>query len=214
MAGASLAIAAFQLWSSYQQSESIRSSARLTARINELNANFIEMDAINAEKQGFSESARYQSIIDKTIGSQRASFAGQGVDVSFGTAAQVQAETRLVGFLNRMDIETAARNRALGLRIEASNVRLGASMQQIQSSIDAQSTQTQGVLGAAGTVAEFYLNRAKDSIDKAKKAKAVSPSNRIESSDINRLNEIIERGSRSPGIGGIITRSNRANTAP
>lgn len=149
-----LGISAFQLWSGLQQSHMIREQAGLQSRINSLNARYAELDAYEAEKYGFTQASRYQSVIDATVGSQRAAYASQGVDVSFGTAAAVQAESQLAGFLNKLDMQKEARQRALGLKVEASNIRLGGAMQRSQAEIQAFGAMAGGVTSAASTA--FY----------------------------------------------------------
>lgn len=156
MAWAALAVAAAQVISSYQQADSIRESAKLQRKIDELNAEFIDIDAYEAEKAGFSESARYQNVIDSTVSDQRVAYASQNVDVSFGTAAQVQAETKLTGELNILDIQKNAYNKALGLKQQANNVRLGSKFSSIQSDLQANSVQTAGLLNAGATYASGY----------------------------------------------------------
>jgi hypothetical protein len=132
----------------------IREQAGLQNRINILNAEYAELDAYEAEKMGYTRSARYQSVIDATIGAQRSAYAAEGVDVNFGTAAEVQAESQLAGFLNKLDMQKEARQRALGLKVEASNIRLGAGMQRSQAEMQAFGALMGGITGAASTA--FY----------------------------------------------------------
>ena len=150
-AAAFAGVAALQVWSGLQQAQMMRRQAKLTEQLNEMNARFAEIDAYEEEKFGYSEAAAYQTQIDATVGQQRVAFAAQGVDVSFGTAAQLQAETRLTGFLNTIDIQNQARAKARGLRNEAANIRLGSYMGRSQAEINASAAQTQGILGAVNT---------------------------------------------------------------
>lgn len=153
-------LAAFQLFSSSKQGDAVRSASRLSAMFRELNADFAEVDAINAEKQGFSEAARYKGITDATIGAQRAVFGGEDVDVGFGTAAQKIAESKTTALLNTLDIHAAARNKAYGFKVEAANLRLNAGAEQIQSAIDEQSIRTRGALAAGGTIIQSFRNQS------------------------------------------------------
>ena len=156
MSAAFAAVGALQIWNGLQQADSIMFNADLTRQINRANAENLELEAFKAETFGFTQSARYQTVIDKTLGSQKAAFAGQGVDVNTGTAAALQAESRFTGFLNQLDIQQAARNKAKGLRQKASNTRLQGLMSQIQSEVDANAARIGGVVGAAATFASGY----------------------------------------------------------
>ena len=159
-AGAAYAgVAGLQIASGLQQAQMIRRQARLTEQLNEMNARFAEIDAYEAEKFGYSEAAAYQTQIDATVGQQKVAFAAQGVDVNFGTAAQLQAETRLTGFLNTIDIQNQARAKARGIRNEASNIRLGSYMSRSQAEINASAVQTQAFLGAANTGVSGYARK-------------------------------------------------------
>jgi hypothetical protein len=153
------AAAAFQVVSGLHQAESIRANAAITAKINEMNAQALEFDAYQARLQGEAEVANYQTSIDQVVGQQRAGFAEQNVDVNFGTAAEVQAETRRTGFLNALEIQKQARARALGLTRQARNARIGSAMQDSQSSMAAQSAQTGGIVSAGMTALSGYARK-------------------------------------------------------
>lgn len=152
-------VGGLQLYSGYRQSQMIMDQARLTNKINDANAKFIEMDAWEAERMGFSESARYQSVIDKTIGEQKVAFTEQNVDLTFGTVKDVQDQTKLTGFLNTLDIQTQARNKALGLKFQASNLRLGGQMGLSQASMNAYGALMGGITQGAATGISAYSKK-------------------------------------------------------
>lgn len=146
-----LGTGALQLYGAFNQAKAIEESAKLTEQINEMNAEYAELDAYKTEKQGYSEVARYKSTINQTVSSQRAGYASDNVDVNYGTALELQQETKLVGMLNALDIQNAAHNKALGFKREAANIRLNGSMQHAQAELDAYSARLSGVTGAAKT---------------------------------------------------------------
>lgn len=153
------ALAGVQIWSGLQQAEMIREQSKLTQRISELNALFAEQDAYEAEKAGESEAARYQTTIDQTVGDQRTTMAAQGVDINFGTAAALQEETRLTGFLNTIDIKNQARAKALGYKQQARNIRLNGAMGASQAEMNASAAVTSGLMGAAATGISAYKRK-------------------------------------------------------
>lgn len=144
-----IAMAAVQLISGFQQAEMIRAKARLQQDMNEMNAQYIERDAWEAEKFGYTQASRYATNIASILGEQKVGLAAQGVDISSGTAKEIQEETKLTGFLNTLDLQRAGRAKAYGLKIQASNVRLGNFMQGQQAELDAQGSIRGGALNAA-----------------------------------------------------------------
>lgn len=153
---AAAALAAFQIASGYQQGEMIRENARLKREIDDLNIESAKVDEFNARKEGYTEASRYQNVIDQTVGEQRAAFAAKGVDVNYGTAAEVQAETEFTGYLNKLDIFKKANERAQGFQKEIINMRLGSAMTFRQSQVDAAGAEAQGIGKGLGTAISGY----------------------------------------------------------
>lgn len=150
------ALAAFQVMAGYDQAGAIRQQAQFKQQVDNLNAGYADLDAYNAKTLGYTQSSRYENVIDSTVGAQRTGYAQQNQDVNFGTAQNVQAETRLTGMLNIMDIQRQARERALGFTREASNLRLGGSAAVAQGALDSAAAQTQGLIGAVRTGVAGY----------------------------------------------------------
>lgn len=148
--------AAFEIMSGLQQAELMRESGRLAQDIANMNAQFAEIDAYEAEKFGQTEAARYQTQIDSTVSDQRTIMGAQGVDLTSGTAAAIQQETKLTGFLNTLDIQAQARARALGIKRQASNIRLGGSQAMAQSELNASATTRGAIIGGARSAISGY----------------------------------------------------------
>jgi hypothetical protein len=146
-----LALAVLQAYSSAKQAEEVRRAADLQNDLNKVNAKYLDYDAFQAEIFGYTESADYDKEISKVISEQRVGFAAQGVDVSYGTAAEIQQETRNVGALNIIDIQNAARMRAQGIKQQAQNVRQGGNLQRDQAYINARANETAGYIQAGST---------------------------------------------------------------
>lgn len=151
-----LAEGGLQLWSGFEQAELIREQTELQQNMNELNAQFAEYDAWEAEKFGYEQGARYRAVVDAAIGEQRVGYAAQGVDVNYGTAAEVQEDSRINGYLNALDVQRAARYRAYGLGVQASNLRLQGRMIGIEGNLGAFGARTRGITGAVGSGAQAY----------------------------------------------------------
>lgn len=91
----------------------------------QFNASYEEQLAKDTEALGVDEQNRFKQGIRMLIGSQRAAFAGQGVDVNQGSPVDVQADAAYLGQqdLERMRINTA--REAWGHRQQAQNYRMG-----------------------------------------------------------------------------------------
>lgn len=144
-------MAALQLAGGYFASQNIKESARINREIAEMNAEFAELDAYDAELEGYTRLGRYQSVIDNTLSEQQAIMTAQNIDVSYGSAATIQEETRFMGELNKMELEKQAQEAALGYTRQARDIRFGANLEQGRENSRAASTMFNSVLGAANT---------------------------------------------------------------
>lgn len=153
---AALGLAAFQVASGYQQGEMMRENARFKKEIDDLNIESAQVDAFNAEKEGWTQQARYKNVIDSTVSEQRSDFAAKGVDVNYGSAAELQDESKLTGYLNLIDIQKKANERAQGFRREAANTFLSSSLSFRQSESEASAKQMSGLMTGAGTAISGY----------------------------------------------------------
>ena len=157
-----LALAAFQAVSSLQQGDIIRANAAISQRVANMNANADLLDAYNASKLGFTQSSRYQNVIDETIAKQRSGYAEQNVDVNYGTAAEKQADTQTTGLMNILDIQNAARNKAYGFTTQANNARLQGYLTAGQGQINASTTTGTGLFNSVNTGLSGYNKQATD----------------------------------------------------
>lgn len=150
------AVAGLQLAGGYFASQNIRETAELNREIAEMNAGFADLDAYDAEAEGLSEVARYQSTIEKVLGEQRAIAAAQGVDLSFGTAGAVHEEDKFNAELNKMELQKRAQESALGYTRQARDIRLGSDLELADSKRKAGQAMFNTVTGAASTGLSGY----------------------------------------------------------
>lgn len=92
----------------------------------DFNAQVAELQAQDALGRGQDEESRFRTSVRGLLGSQRAGFGGQGVDVGFGSAADVQADAAYLGELDALQIRTNAQREAWGLEVQAEDLRAGA----------------------------------------------------------------------------------------
>lgn len=141
-------LAALQLAGGYFASQNIKATAKLNRDIADMNAEFAELDAYDAEQEGYTRSTRYQSVIDNTLSEQQAALTANDVDVNYGSAGEIQEETRFIGELNKMEIEKQAQERALGYQRQARDFRIGGKLQYGSDTARASSAMFSGVTSA------------------------------------------------------------------
>ena len=113
------------------------------------NAAILEARAIDATSRGVDEEQRYRSSVRGLIGSQRAGFAAQGIDVGSGSAADVQADSAYLGELDALTIRNNAAREAWGFRVEAQQAREGGKIAQKEGRWGA----VNSIVGTAGSLA-------------------------------------------------------------
>lgn len=120
LAGAGIG-AAGSIAGGYAQSQALRSQGRYQERIAGLNARFSDIQAQDTLRRGDREAALQGARTRRLIGSQRAAYAAQGVDVNQGAPLDVQAESAYMGELDRQTIKYNAYLDAMGLRMQGAN---------------------------------------------------------------------------------------------
>lgn len=154
--GAYLALAGLQAVGGFQSADIIRQNGDLQASVNDMNAQYADLDAYRALESGYGNAARYQTTVDQTIAADRGAYASEGVQVGYGTAADVEGDNRIAGMVNTLQIQKNARNAAAGYQAQAINIRLGGQTIQLQAGLNASAAQSQGVMGAASTLLAGY----------------------------------------------------------
>ena len=144
-------VAALQIAGSMFAADNIERTAKLNKQISDMNAEFAELDAFDAEIEGFSEIAKYQSVVDQTLGEQRANLGAADVDINYGNVGDIQKETRFIAEINKMEIEKRAQEKSLGYKAEARSIRLGGVLDQAAAKTKAGATRLQGLISAAST---------------------------------------------------------------
>jgi hypothetical protein len=96
-----------------------QASANAEADMMDYNASVAEISAAQAVEQGEVEANRYREQIEGVVGTQRVGYAGQGVDVSSGSALAVQADTKAAAEMDALQIKSNAQRQAWGFQVEA-----------------------------------------------------------------------------------------------
>lgn len=117
---------AVSMYGQKKAGDAAKAAGESAAQQQEFNARVAELQADDALARGLDEESRFRTSVRGLIGSQRAGFAGQGVDVGVGSAADVQADAAYLGELDSLQIRANAEREAWGYRVEASDRRMAA----------------------------------------------------------------------------------------
>lgn len=150
------ALAAVQLAGSYFSAQNIKETARINKQISDMNAEYAELDAYDAEIEGVSSVAKYQSTVDQTISTQRAEMAAADIDLSYGSAASIEEETKFLAELNKLELLHQAQDRVHGYEREAFEHRFSGTQQYGLARAKAYGTMLQGVTSAGSTGLSGY----------------------------------------------------------
>lgn len=137
------------------------------------NAHAAEEQAADATARGAEDESRFRTQVRGLIGSQRAGFAGQGVAVGSGSAADVQGDAAYLGNRDALTIRHNAAREAWGFQVQAEDLRQGAAIQRkaaaaarvggTYAAAAGNAAQTQARIGAAtsilGTGSSLVLDR-------------------------------------------------------
>jgi hypothetical protein len=116
LAGVSLIGTAVSANAQIQAGAQANATAGFNARMMDLEAK----DAIDRGEQVAAETERQGRMV---VGEQRASLAGQGIDVNDGTAAALQADTVRTTLQSVARVRADAAMQAWGMRVNATSVR-------------------------------------------------------------------------------------------
>lgn len=148
-------MAALSILGGNAAAKNARETAELNQKISDMNAQFADLDAYDAEIAGMSEATRYQSVIDETYGEQANLYAAADIDATFGTAAAILEETQMIGELNKIEIMAQARKQALGYTTQARNYRLGGYLGKLEGDVKSSQAKAQGYRSAISTGLDY-----------------------------------------------------------
>lgn len=124
--GLMIASSALTATGAVMQGVSTRNSMRYKAAMGERNAALDRAAARDALKRGEIENRRQQQRTAQRLGAQRAGLAASGLDVDFGSAGELQDDTRRMGWEDSQTVRENAMREARGYEISAWNRDAGA----------------------------------------------------------------------------------------
>lgn len=106
-----------------KQANAAQAQGDYQGRVYDQNAAISDQQATDAIARGRESESAFRTNTDATLGSQRAGYAGQGVDVNSGTAKQLQTETTGIGESDAMRIRNNALREAHGFTVQGQQDR-------------------------------------------------------------------------------------------
>lgn len=159
MIGFSLASGVTTMLGQQYEAEAQANMAQYQAKIDERNAELETRRRNDAVDRGQREVEAHARKVAQLRGRQLASLSAQGLDVSFGSAADVLTDTSVLGMQDAGTVVENAKREAEGFEISAANYRASA----VGNRAAAKNAKTQGkiamfntALGAAQRVGETY----------------------------------------------------------
>ncbi len=148
--------AAISLAGGAMGAQGARQAGAYAAAQSEQNAQYKEAAAVDAEKRGAVQADQYRRQVGQMIGTQRAGFAANGIDVNSGTAAEIQDDTAAIGEFDALTIANNAAREAWGYRVGAQNDLSNATMARKNAKSSASGSILGGVGGAASSMAGSF----------------------------------------------------------
>lgn len=139
------------------QSGAMTAAGEATRDQYETNARLSEWKAEDALRRGHIEAGKYRTKVKQMVGSQRASLAASGVDISAtGSAQDVITETYEMGAMDALTIENNAYRESWGLKFEASESRFQGKIANMTARANARNTLLTSGLRAVSKGFEAY----------------------------------------------------------
>ncbi len=127
---------------------------RSIGRINEMLAKYSYEQALD---QGAKAVGQHRAKVNQLIGSQRTSYAAQGVDLTYGSAVQTMQDTRFLGEMDALTLKNNAYKEAFGYKLSAIDASTQARLLSVASRAQGASTLLTGGIETAnyGLLAKY-----------------------------------------------------------
>lgn len=136
--------------------EAAAGASESQAQLADYNAGIADLQSQDAVERGDLEANQFRAQVRGAIGTQRTVQAASGVDVSYGSAADVQADAAYLGKLDEMTIRTNAARQAWGYNVTSMNYRRQAEIYRKTGAAQIEAgnaSATAGDIAAVGTIA-------------------------------------------------------------
>ena len=163
---ATVGMAGIQMLQGMGEASAIKAQGEYQKAMADINARNADLMAERRIKKGDEDAKLYQQKINQTVGTQKASYAGQGVALDSEIAQQVQQQTYEIGHDDIQQLKNNAYLEAMGYKTEAFKTRLNSRMSLYATNAKANSKMFDTLIGssfkAAETLSDLKLLRKKE----------------------------------------------------
>lgn len=138
--------------SSLAQASAVQGDADYQMTLATINNRFASIESRDIIKTADKRATEHSKNVKSLIGSQKVAFAGGNVLVGDGTSAEIETQTREIGFEEQRNIRNNAWKQAFGVRQQASSQLLAAQNAKASADFQARTTLISGAIGAIGGV--------------------------------------------------------------
>lgn len=156
MTTALIVSAASGLYSASEQARAANAQADYSEAMAKINKRFAQSQSEDVLERGREDANRAMRQSRSAMGSQKAGFAAQGIEVNSGTAGEIISQTAEIGARDAARIERNAQLEAWGIRTNSAQAVQQARMQAEGLRNEARSTLVTGGLRAAADLGRGY----------------------------------------------------------
>jgi len=125
---------AMSAYSAYNQAKQQKAAYNYQAGVNRNNAMIAEWNAQDIARRGETDLINQRQRTAALAGTQRATFAGRGIDMSEGSALNILTDTAYLGEQDAMTVQDNTAKNVWSAKIQAQNEREGAKLNEIAAS--------------------------------------------------------------------------------
>lgn len=157
-----------QMGNAYVQSRASQQQGRMEKQAAKLNVQLDEMRSADAIKRGQFLEAAQRRKTRGLVGSQRASMAAQGIDLSFGSGRDITQEAMALGEMDAQTTRMNAYKEAFGYKVSASEARLRGKLASIAGKGQAKSILLTGGMQAAQSLASGFGQMQQNQLEQSR----------------------------------------------
>lgn len=146
--GLAVAAAAVTAGGQIHAGQAANAQGKYAQNVANQNAQLEERSRDDAIARGETEQLRHYRRLSQALGESRVRNSAAGLDVSFGSAANLESDIALMGYEDSATIAENTRREAMGYDINAINYRTQGTAARMQG----KAAKTAGYIGAAGTL--------------------------------------------------------------
>ncbi len=120
------ASAAMSAYSAYNQAKQQKAAYEYSAAVNRNNAMIAEWNAQDAARRGETDLINQRQRTAALMGTQRATFAGRGIDMSEGSALNILTDTASLGEQDALTVKDNTAKNVWAAKVQAQNERSSA----------------------------------------------------------------------------------------